>query len=134
MYNLWFIAIVLAGLSVGIGVIHIALKDHFDFCNDENCSLMLIVRYVAIFALLVVVFIALVTSIAAIETVNGLIMERDLLVKLLEVEDGLDRIAITERVMEYNHQVTKIISKVNTLGDWSPYTFTDYELLTFIEI
>lgn len=131
MYNLWFIAIVLAGLSVGIGVIRIALKDHYDFCNDENFSLML---NVVIFAFWAVVLIALVTSIAAIGTVNELIMERDLLVKLLEVEDGLDRIAITERVMEYNHQVTKIISAVNTLGDWSPYAFTDYELLTFIEI
>lgn len=131
MYNLWFIAIVLVGLFVGIGVIGIALKDRFDFCNDENLSLML---NVVTFTLLVVVTIALVTSIAATSTVNELIMERDLLVKLLEVEDGLDRIAITERVMEYNHQVTQIISKVNTLGDWSPYTFTDYELLTFIEI
>lgn len=131
MYNLWFIAIVLAGLFVGIGVIGIALKDRFDFCNDENLSLML---NVVTFALLVVVSIALVTSLAATATVNELIMERDILVKLLEVEDGLDRIAITERVMQYNHQVTKIISKVNTLGDWSPYTFTDYELLTFIEI
>lgn len=131
MYNLWSIVIVLVGLFVGIGVIGIALKDRFDFCNDENLSLML---NVVTFTLLVVVTIALVTSIAATSTVNELIMERDLLVKLLEVEDGLDRIAITERVMEYNHQVTQIISKVNTLGDWSPYTFTDYELLTFIEI
>ena len=131
MYNLWFIAIVLVGLSVGIGVLHIALKDHYDFCNDKNFSLML---NVVTFALLSVVTIALVKSIVAIETVNELIMEHDLLVKLLEVEDGLDRIAITERVMKYNHQVTKIISQVNTLGDWSPYTFTDYELLTFIEI
>lgn len=131
MYNLWFIAIVLGGLFLGIGVIGIALKDRFDFCNDENLSLML---NVVTFALLVVVTIALVTSVAATATVNELIMERDLLVKLLEVEDGLDRIAIVERVMEYNHQVTQIISKVNTLGDWSPYTFTDYELLTFIEI
>lgn len=131
MYNLWFIAIVLGGLFLGIGVIGIALKDRFDFCNDENLSLML---NVVTFALLVVVTIALVTSVAATATVNELIMERDLLVKLLEVEDGLDRIAIVERVMKYNHQVTQIISKVNTLGDWSPYTFTDYELLTFIEI
>lgn len=131
MYNLWFIAIVLVGLFLGIGVIGIALKDRFDFCNDENLSLML---NVVTFALLVVVTIALVTSIVATATVNELIMERDLLVKLLEVEDGLDRIAIVERVMKYNHQVTQIISKVNTLGDWSPYTFTDYELLTFIEI
>lgn len=131
MYNLWFMALVLVGLLVGLVVIRIALKDHFDFSNDENFSLMLCV---VIFALLVVVFIALVTSIVATATINELIMERDLLTKLLEVEDGLDRIAIIERVMAYNHQVTKIISAVNTLGDWSPYTFTDYELLTFIEI
>lgn len=131
MYNLWFIAIVLVGLFLGIGVIVIALKDRFDFCNDKNISLML---NIMTFALLVVVSIAIVTSIAATGTVNELIMERDILVKLLEVEDGADRIAITERVMKYNHQVTKIISAVNTLGDWSPYTFTDYELLTFIEI
>ena len=130
MYNLWFIAIVLVGLFLGIGVLRIALKDHY-FCNDENLSLMI---NVVTFALLVVVSIAIVTSIAATGTVNELIMERDILVKLLEVEDGADKIAITERVMEYNHQVTKIISEVNTLGDWSPYTFTDYELLTLIEI
>lgn len=131
MYNLWFIVIVLVGLLLGIVVISIALKDRFDFCNDENLSLMF---KVVEFALLVVAFTAIATSIAATGTVNELIMERDILVKLLEVEDGSDRIAITERVMKYNHKVTKIISAVNTLGNWSPYTFTDYELLTLIEI
>lgn len=131
MYNLWFMAIVLAGLFVGLMVIQIALKDHFDFCNDENFSLIL---RVVVFALMCVATFALVSSIAATETVNELIMERDILVKLLEVADGVDRVAITERVMVYNHRVTEIISKVNTLGNWSPYAFTDYELLTFIEI
>ena len=131
MYNLWFMALVLVGLFVGLAVIRIALKDHFDFCNDENFSLML---RVVVFVFMCVATIALVSSISATGTVNELIMERDLLVKLLEVADGVDRVAITERVMKYNHRVTEIISKVNTLGNWSPYTFTDYEQLTFIEI
>lgn len=129
MYNLWIVAIIIAVMLVALIVLRLALKDKYDF--EDNTY---IVIFVGAFALIFVTIVAFGTQLTAVETVNGLMIERDLLANLLDEQESFDKIAITQRIVEYNHELAQIIANVKSFGDWSPYTFTDYELLTFIEI
>lgn len=129
MYNLWILAIIIAVALVALIVLRLALKDKYDF--EDNADIVL---FVGAFALIFVTIVAFGTQLTAVETVNGLMIERDLLANLLDEQESFDKIAITQRIVEYNHELAQIIANVKSFGNWSPYTFTDYELLTFIEI
>ena len=129
MYNLWIVAIIIAVALVALIVLRLALKDKYDF--EDNADIVL---FVGAFALIFVTIVAFGTQLTAVETVNGLMIERDLLANLLDEQESFDKIAITQRIVEYNHELAQIIANVKAFGNWSPYTFTDYELLTFIEI
>lgn len=129
MYNLWIVVIVLAIIEIVLIVLsamHI-FELGYDFLPSLVFSLITI-------ALVVLIIVATVNPIVATNKVGALLAERDALLNLVEHREDLDKIYITQRVVEYNKEVARITGKVNTLGDWSPYTFTDYELLTFIEI
>ena len=131
MYNLWIVAIVVGILLVATIVLHFVAKKKYWSDVEDGCFVMMLLLSVA-FAASITVGIALL--IEANQTVMTLTLERDLLVNLLEGQEGFDKIAITQRIVEYNHELAQIIANVKSFGDWSPYTFTDYELLTFIEI
>lgn len=129
MYNLWIIVIVLAIIEIVLIVLsarHI-FELGYDFLPSLVFSLITI-------ALVVLIIVATVNPIVATNKVGALLAERDTLQILFENREDLDKSYITERVVEYNKEVARIIGSAKSLGNWSPYTFTDYELLTFIEI
>ena len=129
MYNLWFIVIVLAIIEIVLIVLE--KKEIFELGYDFLPSLVFSLITIALVVLIVV---AIVNPIVATNKVGALLAERDTLQILFENREDLDKSYITERVVEYNKEVARIIGSAKSLGNWSAYAFTDYELLTFIEI
>ena len=126
MYNLWIVVIVLA--IIEIVLIVLMSKNLLEPVVGGIVGFLLIMFIVAL------IMFAIIDPIIATNKVNALLVERDALQNLFENREGLDKIYITQRVVEYNKEVARIIGKVEALGNWSAYAFTDYELLTFIEI
>ena len=129
MYNLWIIVIVLAIIEIVLIVLE--KKEIFEFGYDILPTVVIVLLTIALVVLIVV---SITFPIRATAEVNALIAERDTLLNLFENREDLDKIYITQRVVEYNKEVARIIGNVKAFGNWSPYAFTDYELLTFIEI
>lgn len=131
MYNLWIIVIVLAIIEIVLLVLHLMAKklDSYDIEDATSGALFLFT-----ILLTIVIFLAITNPLDATTRVNALIVEKDTLQNLFENREDLDKIHITQRVVEYNKEVAKIIGEVKSFGNWSAYAFTDYELLTFIEI
>ena len=132
MYNLWIIVIVLAIIEVVLLVLNLMAKSLNWFAFDDMGTE--IVLFLGVIALVVVICMALVSPLIATTEVNALLAERDTLQNLFENREDLDKIYITQRVVEYNKEVARIIASANSCGNWSAYAFTNYELLTFIEI
>lgn len=131
MYNLWIVVIVLAIIEIAVLVLHFMVqrREWYDVEDATSGALFLFTVL-----LTVVIILAITNPLDATKTVNSLLAERDALQNLFENREDLDKIYITQRVVEYNKEVARIIGKVKSLGNWSAYAFTDYELLTFIEI
>lgn len=127
MYNLWIVAIIVAVIEIVLIVL--LVRDVL----DDDALVVIIFTVLAIVAPLLIAF-SIVDPIMATSEVDALLVERDALLNLFENREDLDKIYITQRVVEYNKEVARIIGKVKAFGNWSPYAVTDYELLTLIEI
>lgn len=127
MYNLWIVTIIVAVIEIVLIVLLVR------GVLDDDAWVVIIFTVLAIVTPVLIAF-SIVDPIVATNKVDALLVERDALLNLFENREDLDKIAITQRVVEYNKEVARILGKVKSLGNWSPYAVTDYELLTFIEI
>lgn len=143
MYNLWIITIILAVAGIaGIVAIWVLYERERDAATtwremldvEDTEGSRFFVSAMIVIAILALVFASIAGPIKAKMNVNELLHEGEALQSLVDGREGLDKPYILERVVEYNKQVSEILAKVKVRGRWSPYYFTDYELLKCIEI
>ena len=71
-------------------------------------------------------------SICATHEVNALLCEYDALRQLADSRQDFDKIAITQRIIDYNTKVAGITARLQTYKDWSIYIGTNADALQFI--
>lgn len=133
MYNLWFIAMGLAAVVILLIVLWVKGMDDSAYFTDRDdffgCTTFLISALLIAF-----IIVSIINPAESRAEVNALISEGETLQNLMDNRVGLDKLSVTERVIEYNRKVSELLGKIKAWGRWSPYYFTDYELLKTIEI
>lgn len=133
MYNLWFIVIGLAAVVILLFVLWVKGMDNSEYFTDRD-NFFGWTTFLLFSLLIVFIVMSIINPAESRAEVNALISEGETLQNLMDNRVGLDKLSVTERVIEYNRKVSELLGKIKAWGRWSPYYFTDYELLKTIEI
>lgn len=71
-------------------------------------------------------------TITATHEINRLLCEYDTLHQLANSQQDFDKIAITQRIVDYNARVAEITASLQTYGSWSRYIGTNADALQYI--
>lgn len=132
MYGLWIITIIIGVLGGSMLIIG-SVMHHDDSWWWYDHVLFTVITVALIVAFTILLLCSIFLPMDAAKEVNALIHEGEALQKLADNREDLDKLYITERVVQYNKQVAAILGSVEAKGNWSCYYFSNYDQLQYIE-